>query len=220
MYHPVTSPPSQHHLIRWGSTLFMRIACCSCSRCPVCSRTCNIEKTSKGTLSITQTCPRCENSYTVEVGLHTLMLESLKLVFQPLHKFLVTSYSFGKLVMLSILCRTQVIFPPASSQGPLLLFWEWFALFTPKYVSGMTAAWSLGVYTCVLLFVQMNVIPSGACKLLPRMNQTCGGLQLFSEVMADLFLFSHDVKQRGTEFEVRPWNISTGTLPIDSNDVN
>ena len=38
------------------------------------------------------------------------------------------------------------------------------------------AAWSHGVYTCVLLFVQMNVVPSGVWKLLPRMNQTCGGL--------------------------------------------
>uniref|UniRef100_A0A674EX28 Lipase, hepatic a n=1 Tax=Salmo trutta TaxID=8032 RepID=A0A674EX28_SALTR len=36
----------------------------------------------------------------------------------------------------------------------------------------MTAAWSHGVYTCVLLFVQMNVVPSGVWKLLPRMNQT------------------------------------------------
>ncbi|XP_023851629.2 protein FAM210B, mitochondrial isoform X2 [Salvelinus sp. IW2-2015] len=41
----------------------------------------------------------------------------------------------------------------------------------------MTAAWSHGVYTSVLLFVQMNVVPSGVWKLLPRMNQTCGGLQ-------------------------------------------
>jgi hypothetical protein len=31
-----------------------------------------------------------EKAHTVEVGsLHTLMLESIKLVFQPLHKFLV-----------------------------------------------------------------------------------------------------------------------------------
>jgi hypothetical protein len=26
-------------------------------------------------------------------------------------------------------------------------------------------------------FVQQNVVPSGVWKLLPRMNQTCGGLQ-------------------------------------------
>ncbi|CDQ89200.1 unnamed protein product [Oncorhynchus mykiss] len=39
----------------------------------------------------------------------------------------------------------------------------------------MTAAWSHGVYTCVLLLVQMNVVPSGVWKLLPSMNQTCGG---------------------------------------------
>ena len=41
----------------------------------------------------------------------------------------------------------------------------------------MTAAWSHGVYTCVLLFVQMIVVPSGVWKLLTRMNQTYGGLQ-------------------------------------------
>ena len=71
-------------------------------------------------------------------------------------------------------------------------------------VTGMTAAWSHGVYTCVLLFVQMNVVPSGIWKLLPRMYQTCGGIQFFSEVLADFFSFSHDVKQRDTEFEGRP----------------
>ena len=43
----------------------------------------------------------------------------------------------------------------------------------------MTAAWSHGVYTCILLFVQMNVVPSVIWKLLPRMTQTCGGLQFF-----------------------------------------
>ncbi|KAM9523814.1 inhibitor of nuclear factor kappa-B kinase subunit epsilon-like isoform 2-T2 [Salvelinus alpinus] len=34
---------------------------------------------------------------------------------------------------------------------------------------------------------KMNVVPSGVWKLLPRMNQTCGGLQFFSEVLADFF---------------------------------
>jgi hypothetical protein len=78
-----------------------------------------------------------------------------------------------------------------------------------------------GVNTCVLLFVQMNVVPSGIWKLLPMMNQTCGGLQFFSEVLANFFWFSHDVKQRVcTEFEGRPWNTSTGTPPMNSNDVN
>ena len=44
--------------------------------------------------------------HTVEVGsLHTLRLESLKLVFQPLHKCIV-----NKLVRTSTLCMTQVIF--------------------------------------------------------------------------------------------------------------
>ena len=38
---------------------------------------------------------KTENTGTVEVGsLHTLRLESLKLVFQPLHKFLVNKLKF------------------------------------------------------------------------------------------------------------------------------
>ena len=46
-------------------------------------------------------------SYTAEVGsLHTLRLESLKLVFQPLHKFLV-----NKSDRTSTLCMTRVMFP-------------------------------------------------------------------------------------------------------------
>ena len=45
---------------------------------------------------------------------------------------------------------------------------------------GMTAAWSHGVYTCVLLFVQINVVPSGVWKLLPRMNQTWRSTSLSS----------------------------------------
>ena len=36
----------------------------------------------------------------------------------------------------------------------------------------MTAGWSHGVYTCVLLFVQMNMVLLGVWKLLPRMHQT------------------------------------------------
>ena len=53
-----------------------------------------------------------EYIYTVEVGsLHTLRLESIKLIFQPLHKFLVNKLSFGKSVGTSTLCMTQVIFP-------------------------------------------------------------------------------------------------------------
>ena len=51
----------------------------------------------------------------------------------------------------------------------------------------MAAVWSHGVYIWVLLFVQMNVAPSGVLKLLPRMNQTCGGIQFFSEILADFF---------------------------------
>ncbi|XP_051984830.1 voltage-dependent L-type calcium channel subunit beta-3-like [Xyrauchen texanus] len=43
-----------------------------------------------------------------------------------------------------------------------------------SFLSGVMAAWSHGVYTCALLIVQMNMVPSGIWKLLPRMNQNCG----------------------------------------------
>ena len=48
--------------------------------------------------------------------------------------------------------------------------------------------------------------------LLPFVNCSQGWTRLaevynsFSEVLADFFWFSHDVKQRGTVFEGRPWN--------------
>jgi hypothetical protein len=50
----------------------------------------------------------------------------------------------------------------------------------------------------------MNLVLSGFWKLLPRMNQTCGGPPFFPEVLADIFGFSNDVKQRGIEFKGRP----------------
>ena len=68
------------------------------------------------------------------------------------------------------------------------------------------ATWSHGVYTSVLLSVQMNVVPSGVWKLLPRMNQNCGGPQFLSEVLADFLKFSHDVKQKSlkVDLEIHP----------------
>ena len=62
-----------------------------------------------------------------------------------------------------------------------------------------------GVYTCVLLFVQMNMVPSGGWKLLPRMNQTWGGLHFLRWF---LFIFPW--------CQGRPWNTSSSTPPIDS----
>ena len=56
----------------------------------------------------------------------------------------------------------------------------------------MTAAWSHGVYSCVLLFVQMNVVPSGVWKLLARMNQTCGGLHFFCLISFDFPMMSSE----------------------------
>ena len=56
----------------------------------------------------------------------------------------------------------------------------------------MTGVGSNGVYTCGLLLVKMNVGPAGVWKLLPRMNQTYGGLHFFLR------------SSRGTEFEGMP----------------
>lgn len=67
------------------------------------------------------------------------------------------------------------------------------------FLSGMSGATVL-----ILVFVQMNKVPSGVWKLLPRMTQTCGGPQLFSEVLGNFFEFYNDVKKRGTGFEARP----------------
>ena len=54
----------------------------------------------------------------------------------------------------------------------------------------MTAAWSHGVYTCVLLLVQMNVVLSGFWKLLPRMNQTSEVCNFFLLVSFDFPMMS------------------------------
>ena len=39
---------------------------------------------------------------------------------------------------------------------------------TRLLLSGIMSAWSHGVYTCVLLFVQMNVVPSGVREIAPK----------------------------------------------------
>ena len=70
----------------------------------------------------------------------------------------------------------------------------------PERYDSCVVPWCLYLRTIVCT----DVVPSGVWKLLPRMKQTCGGLQLFYEVLSDFFGFSHDVKQRGTEFEGRP----------------
>jgi hypothetical protein len=73
-----------------------------------------------------------------------------------------------------------------------------------SFLSGMTAAWSHGVYTCVLLFVQMN--GTFRClEIAPKDEPDLwGSTKKDSEVLANLFLFSHDLKQKGTEFKGRP----------------
>ena len=138
--------------------------------------------------------PHCRTRFTVDID-----------TFVPVSSSIFTR-SFAVVLGLTCTFSTKVL----SSPGDRTRF----------FLSGMTAEWSHGVYTCILLFVQMNVVPSGIWKLLQRMNQTCEGLQLFSEVLANLFWFPHDVKQRGTEFEGRPWDTSTCTPQIDANYVN
>jgi hypothetical protein len=113
--------------------------------------------------------------------------------------------------------------PLEVKQGPLLLFWDWFSLFAPTYVHFVgdrtPPSWvvwwlrgpimSIRVYNCLYsLYLQVF----GNCSQ---------GWTRIVEVWAnDFFRFSHDVMQRGTEFEGRPWNTSTGKPPIDSYDVN
>ena len=83
------------------------------------------------------------------------------------------------------------------------------------FLSGMMAAWSHAVYTCVLLFVQMDMVPSGIWKLLPKMNQTCWGLLVFLK----FWLISFDFPMMSSKealCEGRPGN----TLPIATNYVN
>jgi hypothetical protein len=83
-------------------------------------------------LNLHITTVNCYTPPTVEDGsLNTLRLESLKLVFQPLHKFLVnlqiivlaSRLAFGKSVT-STLCMTQVIFPTIVYRCNNDLWWK------------------------------------------------------------------------------------------------
>jgi hypothetical protein len=74
---------------------------------------------------------------------------------------------------------------------PLIcIFWHQSTFISRRERVSLLSSKTAGVYTCVLLFVQMKVVPSGIWKSPPRMNQTCVGLQFF------VGGFSHDVKQR------------------------
>ena len=61
----------------------------------------------------------------------------------------------------------------------------------------MTAAWSHGVYICVLLFVQMNMVPPGVFKIAPKDEP-------------DLY--------RSTIFFLRSWRISFGFPMMSSKE--
>lgn len=67
------------------------------------------------------------------------------------------------------------LFPPASSQGPVLFFWDWFAFFVPKYshlwenecvcfLSGIMALWP-PVFTLAYCCVYLKIAPSNELAL-------------------------------------------------------
>ena len=67
----------------------------------------------------------------------------------------------------------------------------------------MTASWIHGVYTWVLLFLQMNVVASDVA---PEDEPDLWRSTIFflGSWLIFWYLFSHDVKQGGTEIEVGP----------------
>ena len=71
----------------------------------------------------------------------------------------------------------------------------------PERYDGCMVPWCLNLRTIVCTDERGTF---RHLKIVHKMNQTCGGLQFFSEVLADFFRFSYDVKQRGTDFEGRP----------------
>jgi hypothetical protein len=83
----------------------------------------------------------------------------------------------------------------------------------PEPCDGCVVPWCLYLHTIVCTdecgtFKHLEISPKDEPDLW-RSTKT------ISEVLADFFWFSHDVKQRGTEFEGRPWN----TPPMNTNDV-
>ena len=87
----------------------------------------------------------------------------------------------------------------------------------PERYDGCMIQWCLYLHTIVCTdergtFRRLEIAAKGWTWLVEVYNY-------FSEVLADFFWFSNDVKQRGTAFAGRSWNTSTGTPPIDSNDV-
>jgi hypothetical protein len=92
-------------------------------------------------------------------------------------------------VFLGLICTFRTKLPSSLGDRTRLL---------PERYGGCVVPWCLYLHLhlhlshladaliqSVLLFVQMNMVPSGFWKLLPRMNQTCGVLQFFSEVLPD-----------------------------------
>jgi hypothetical protein len=85
-------------------------------------------------------------------------------------------------------------------------------LLTERY-DGCVVPWCL--YLCTIVCTD----ECGTFRCLEIALKNEPDYNFISEVLADLFSVPHDVKQWGTEFG-RPWNTSTGTPLIDSNDVN
>lgn len=79
----------------------------------------------------------------------------------------------------------------------------YFCFFTQVFfLSGMMAAWSHGVYICLVLLVQKSVGPSGNRKLFPRIKHLWRSTVLcfFSEIAWLIyFWFSHEVHHQLTQ---------------------
>ena len=86
--------------------------------------------------------------------------------------------------------------------------------FLPERYDGCVVPWCLYLHTIVC-----TDKPSGIWKLLPMMNQTCGGLQLFFWGLGWYLLIFPWCQAKSHWFEGRSWNASTGTPPIDLNNV-
>jgi hypothetical protein len=74
-------------------------------------------------------------------------------------------------------------FPPASLQGPLLLFridlhFSHQNTSYCSFLSSMTAAWYHGVYTCLSVQTIVRVVPSGVSIIAPK-DEPFSGLNTF-----------------------------------------
>ena len=103
-------------------------------------------------------------------------------------------------------------------QTVVCLFYGDFGAAASSLLSGLSGYVDIGL---VLLWRHTSV-PISSSIFTRSFAVVLGLICTFrTKVHSSLFFwFSHDVKQRSTVFEGRPWNTCTGTPPIYSNDVN